>query len=141
LGDTKSLVFVVKKRDYLFGVFISAGIQLPDDPTGENMYDCDGGDFSLASHFHTPKIMMEYSRVVWVAGREGSVDEAKLTIGRWLWLGHQGGAADDMRSCRQIILRDDVPDGYVGVMNEDGIALLGGSAAFMADEVEVLSVV
>ncbi|CEL98342.1 unnamed protein product [Vitrella brassicaformis CCMP3155] len=51
VGDTKDLVFVVSKGEYVFGAFVSGGLQLPDDPTGVNEYDCDGWQFSLAGHF------------------------------------------------------------------------------------------
>jgi len=43
VGDTKPLVFVVRKDKYVFGAFISEGIQLPDDPTSSHVYDSDVG--------------------------------------------------------------------------------------------------
>ncbi|CEM28907.1 unnamed protein product [Vitrella brassicaformis CCMP3155] len=145
VGDTKGLVFVIHKPPYTFGAFISAGLQLPDDPTDENIYGCDGWEFSLAGHFSTPKITtMEGSRTMFVAGREGTGNGAKLEIvgfGVWLGLGCEGGAADDMRSCHHFILSDYLPEGYVGVRDEHGLAVFGGSQFFMADEVEVLTVV
>ncbi|CEL98338.1 unnamed protein product [Vitrella brassicaformis CCMP3155] len=155
VGDTKGLVFIVRRdmyvfrRDmyvlgeYVFGAFISGGIRLPDDPKPLNVYQCDGCDFSLAGHFDTPKMMKKGSRMVGVAGREVTMYGAKLWISGtgWLWLGCEGGAAADMRICRQRILSEYVPDGYVGVRDEHGSAMFGGSRQFMADEVEVLEVV
>jgi len=79
---------------------------------------------------------------VCVAGREGTLFRAKLVIdgiGGWLWLGC--GAAADLRSCRHGMCSVAVPDGYVGVRDEHGNAQFGGSHIFMADEVEVLTVV
>ena len=155
VGDKTRLVFVIRKDEYVFGAFISAGIELPDDPRGENKYLCDGWHFSLAGHFNKPTMMGQCGRTLRVAGREGivpvvSVFRAKLVIGCYLWLGYKGlwwgyecsAAATDMRRCRQVIsFEDDVPEGYVGVRDEDGDAVFGGSPDFMADDLEVLTVV
>ncbi|CEL98349.1 unnamed protein product [Vitrella brassicaformis CCMP3155] len=142
VGDATGLVFVIRRDKYVFSAFISAGIRLPDDPRGENGYECDVWYFSLAGHFAKgPTKVWEGKWRVCVAGREGTVDGAKLWIGVWLCLGYEGGAAGDVRSCRQLILNWVVPDGYVGVRNDYGYALFGGSEEFMADEVEVLTLV
>ncbi|CEL98344.1 unnamed protein product [Vitrella brassicaformis CCMP3155] len=144
VGDTEGLVLVIREDKYVFGVYMSDGIQVPDDPKGENVHFCDGWHFSLAGHFEKPTKMLDGRKSVWVAGREGAVGGAKLWIGRWiegrLMLGYKGGAADDMRSCRQLIDSDRVPEGYVGVRDEDGDALFGGSEHFVADEVEAIRV-
>ncbi|CEL98341.1 unnamed protein product [Vitrella brassicaformis CCMP3155] len=145
VGDTSGLVFVIRKDTYVFGAFIRAALELPHYPRGMNEYECDVWYFSLAGHFDTPT-KMEGSRMVGVAGREGTVyGVAKLGIGRrfdrWLWLGYEGGAADDMRRCRHGVPSDDVPGVYVGVRDEYDRALFGCSIDFMADEVEVLTAV
>ncbi|CEM27169.1 unnamed protein product [Vitrella brassicaformis CCMP3155] len=144
VGDANGLVFVVKKGERLFGAFISAGIQLPDDPTGENEYRCDVWHFSLAGHFAQPTKFGGVRQPVGVAGREGLTAEGleKLWNCPWLYLGCEGGAAaDDMRSCYQFIYSGCVPEGYVGPWSEYGNAAFGGRATFMADDVEVLTVV
>ncbi|CEL98333.1 unnamed protein product [Vitrella brassicaformis CCMP3155] len=142
VGDTKNLVFLIRKDKYVFGAFISANIQVPDDPTGykKKYYWCDVWYFSLAGHFAKgPTKMGEGWLPVRVAGREGTVGGAKVRVGWWLWLGCEGGARTDMRRCRQSIHRKDVPEGYVGVRRK-GNALFGGSRDFMADEVDVFVV-
>uniref|UniRef100_A0A7S1K0Z0 Uncharacterized protein n=1 Tax=Vitrella brassicaformis TaxID=1169539 RepID=A0A7S1K0Z0_9ALVE len=63
----------------------------------------------------------------------------KLMI-EWLSLGNEGSPAADLRSCFQYISSRDVPLACVGVRDGDGRALFRGSQYFMADEVEVLSV-
>ena len=142
VGDTMGLVFVIHKDKYVFGASISAGIQLPDDPKGENRYECDVWHFSLSGHFIKGPTRVEESGkgAVWVAGREGGCE--------FLCLGCEGGAANDMRSCRQyipscrqLIHRCFAREGYVGAKDKDGSAVFGGSEFFMADEVEVLTAV
>ncbi|CEM24677.1 unnamed protein product [Vitrella brassicaformis CCMP3155] len=138
VGDESELVFVVKKNAYVFGAYVSGRIKPPDDPTGENIYDCDVWHFSLSGHFKQPTKMIGGRRVR-VAGREGTVyGRAKLWIGARLWLGC--GAAADMYSCRQFVGRYDVPEGYVGPRDMHGKAVFGGSKDFMADDLEVLCV-
>ncbi|CEL98351.1 unnamed protein product [Vitrella brassicaformis CCMP3155] len=140
VGDTKGLVFVIRKDKYVFGVYMSAGIQLPHDPKGYNDYSCYVYDFSLSGHFEKPTKMLDDRRLVYVAGREGTVGKLRIDgIGGCLCLGY--GTADDMRSCRQSIPRQYVPEGYVGVRDDRGNAVFGGSEHFMADEIEVLTVV
>ncbi|CEM27066.1 unnamed protein product [Vitrella brassicaformis CCMP3155] len=51
-----------------------------------------------------------------------------------------GPPAADIRSFYQWTHSDNEPEGYTGV-RDDSDALLGGSLEFVADEVEVLSVV
>ncbi|CEM34097.1 unnamed protein product [Vitrella brassicaformis CCMP3155] len=46
----------------------------------------------------------------------------------------------DIRSCYQYIDSEYLPEGYMGVRDEDGDAVLGGSLEFTADEIEVLRV-
>ena len=54
--------------------------------------------------------------------------------------------AADIRSCLQYTNRKEVPEGYTGEWDEGyiaargdrGVAVLGGSVEFMADEIEVL---
>ncbi|CEM34008.1 unnamed protein product [Vitrella brassicaformis CCMP3155] len=122
VGDTKPLVFVVRKDKYVFGAFISEGIQLPDDPTSSHVYDSD--------YVREP-------------GRVGTIDED-------LWIGGQGwsggalslGIPTDIRICSQFTPSKYVPAGYMGKRFQlDGDAFLGGSYEFMADEIEVLQVV
>ncbi|CEM36858.1 unnamed protein product [Vitrella brassicaformis CCMP3155] len=134
VGNTKGLVFLIRKDKYVFGVYTSAGIQLPDDPRSfSSAYMCDVWRFSLAGHFETPT-RMGGGRGVHVAGPEGTVGGAKLEIDE-LYFGVRSG---NMRSCCHRIPRSHVPDGYVGVRNEYGWAVFGGSEFFMADEVEVI---
>mmetsp|Transcript_16273 Transcript_16273/g.46304 ORF Transcript_16273/g.46304 Transcript_16273/m.46304 type:complete len:279 (+) Transcript_16273:2488-3324(+) len=139
VGDRRGLVFVIRKDKYVFGVYMSAGIQLPHDPKGYNDYSCYVYDFSLSGHFEKPTKMLDDRRLVYVAGREGTVGKLRIDgIGGCLCLGY--GTADDMRSCRQSIPRQYVPEGYVGVRDDRGNAVFGGSEHFMADEIEVLHV-
>ncbi|CEM21903.1 unnamed protein product [Vitrella brassicaformis CCMP3155] len=49
VGETKPLVFVVRKDKYVFGVYVSDGIQLPDDLTTWHNYGSDVSWFSVAS--------------------------------------------------------------------------------------------
>ncbi|CEM20256.1 unnamed protein product [Vitrella brassicaformis CCMP3155] len=155
VGDAEPLVFVIRKDQYVFGAFINCGLELPDDPTDYNGYDCDLWHFSLAGHFPEPT-KIEISRVsqrVRVAGREGTLLlDAKVMIGRYLLLGvdeDSGRPAADIRSCYQFTWQRNLPAGYTGardndggtgVRNSDGDAFLGGSAYFHADEIEVLHV-
>ncbi|CEM19536.1 unnamed protein product [Vitrella brassicaformis CCMP3155] len=147
VGDAKPLVFVIKKDQYVFGAFISAGIKEPDDPTGSNFYDSDVWWFSLAGHFPQPtKIEIpEYRQWVEVAGRKGNVEGGNVYIGGLLSLGDSGTVdgppAADIRSCYQWTDSEDVPEDYTGERDGDGDAVLGGSQEFIADEIEVLSVV
>ncbi|CEL94359.1 unnamed protein product [Vitrella brassicaformis CCMP3155] len=116
VGDKTGLVFVVRKGEYVFGAFISAGLELPDDPTGSNRYDCDVWHFSLAGHFPQPT-KIDISRLAqYVAGREGSLYGASVRIGGGLRLGDDGSdwPAADIRSCFQSTDRNEVPEGYVG---------------------------
>ncbi|CEL94319.1 unnamed protein product [Vitrella brassicaformis CCMP3155] len=139
-GDTKNLVFVIRKDKYVFSAFISDGIWPPDDPTGYNDYWCDVWYFSQAGHFTKgPTKMGEGWLPVQVAGRERTADGAKVRLGGWLWLGYEGGAASDMRSCCHWIPSRVVPEDYVGV-RDHGNAVFGGSEAFMADEMDVFTV-
>ncbi|CEL98330.1 unnamed protein product [Vitrella brassicaformis CCMP3155] len=142
VGDAQQLVFVIRKDKYVFGAFISANILVPDHPRGMNRYLCDGWDFSLAGHFPRPtKVGEGLAGQMW--GDRLPVGGAKLwigAIGGWLELGCEGGVAADMRSCRHIISSHRVLEGYVGVRDEYGRALFGGSEEFMADEVEVIRV-
>jgi len=73
VGDKTGLVIIVRKDMYVFGVYISAGLQLPDDPTDYRRYSCGVWWFSLAGHFDTPtRINVPRRQYVSVAGREGS---------------------------------------------------------------------
>ncbi|CEL94354.1 unnamed protein product [Vitrella brassicaformis CCMP3155] len=54
VGDAEPLVFVIRKDKYVFGVHINCGLELPDDPTDYNDYECDVRWFSLAGHFAKP---------------------------------------------------------------------------------------
>ncbi|CEL95756.1 unnamed protein product [Vitrella brassicaformis CCMP3155] len=149
VGDTKSLVFAVRKGGCLFGAYISDGVKLPDGPTAVNSYSCDAWQFSLADHFNTPtKIdFPRYRKRVEIAARECTVDGA-VAIGDGQGLkaqlcfgyGRRDGAfGADMRSCYQNICRDFLPEGYQGARG-DGHAFFGGGAQFMADELEVIRV-
>jgi len=114
--DKTGLAFIIRKGEYVFGAFISAGLELPDDPTGSNRYDCDVWHFSLAGHFAQPT-KIEISRLAqYVAGREGSLYGASVRIGGGLRLGDDGSdwPAADIRSCFQSTDRNEVPEGYVG---------------------------
>ena len=157
VGDAKPLVFVVRKDQYVFGVYISAGIQEPDDPTDWNKYGSDVWYFSLAGHFPQPtKIEIhvpDFVRGMLVAGRKGNVGGSNLEIGGFLSLGSSGKLdgppAADIRSISQFLM--DVPEGYTGVTGflpaelyvgeRHILPLLGGSYLFMADEIEVLRAV
>jgi len=145
VGDAKPLVLVIKKDEYIFSVYISAGLRLPDEPTGDHEYDCDVWWFSLAGHFPTPtKIDIGRGQWVHVAGRQGNAGGANVHIGGMLDLGWGGSVsgrpAADIRSCSQSTDSDDLPAGYTGEW-EYGDAALGGSYEFMADEIEVLHLV
>ncbi|CEM12819.1 unnamed protein product [Vitrella brassicaformis CCMP3155] len=106
VGGKTGLVFLIRKDQYVFGSFISAGIQPPDEPTSGHWYGCDVWDFSLAGHFPEPtKIDIDdKNQCVSVAGREGQVNAASVEIGGWLRLGREVGGdapAADIRSCLQ----------------------------------------
>ncbi|CEL98008.1 unnamed protein product [Vitrella brassicaformis CCMP3155] len=134
VGDANGLVFVMKKSQYVFGACISQSIRLPTDAAAVSEYGCDGWHFSLSGHFEGAKTMMKCGQSVWVAGRQGAVyGLSKVRI----WFLCMGAGAD-MRKCCQFIPCDHVPEGYVGVRDERGDALFGGSRHFMADEVEVI---
>jgi len=143
VGDKSGLVFIIRKGTYLFGAFIIAGLQLPDDPTKSRRYVCDVWYFSLAGHFDKPtKIDIDRERhFVYVTGAEAE-ELVNMAIGTELELGFGGHGsqqpADDIRSCLQYIGSDDVPEGYTGAGDGEGDAYLGGSYEFMADEIEVL---
>ncbi|CEM34006.1 unnamed protein product [Vitrella brassicaformis CCMP3155] len=146
VGDAKPLVFVVKKDKYVFGVYISAGIQPPDDPTSSNVYGSDVWWFSLAGHFPQPtKIDIDRAeQALMVGGRKGNANGANMGIGGTIRFG-DGGTVDgqpaaDIRSCHQLTLGDYVPEEYTGVRDEYGDVVLGGSDDFIADEIEVLEV-
>ncbi|CEL99683.1 unnamed protein product [Vitrella brassicaformis CCMP3155] len=151
VGGAKPLVFVVKKDKYVFGAYVSDGIQLPDDPTGESYEECElpGCDvwyFSLAGHFPQPtKIEIdEWEQSVWVAGRERNAEGANMVIGGFIIFGDgypSDQPAADIRSCFQYTFSGYVPEGYTGVRDDEKDALLGGSLDFIADEIEVLRVV
>ena len=126
VADAKPLVFVIEKDNYVFGAFINCGLREPDDPTDRNDYDCDLWEFSLAGHFPQPtKIEMAVQGVRWRGGRRVVGDSR----------------TNDVRSCWQYTASDNVPEGYTGVRDDDGDAVLGGSIEFMAEEIEVLRVV
>ncbi|CEM13930.1 unnamed protein product [Vitrella brassicaformis CCMP3155] len=94
VGDKRGLVFVVPKGKFKYGAFISAGLELPDDPTDWNAYDCDLWHFSLAGSFPQPtKIDIDREKqYVYVAGREGGC----------LSLGHGcDKPTADIRACGQ----------------------------------------
>ncbi|CEM34035.1 unnamed protein product [Vitrella brassicaformis CCMP3155] len=138
------LVFIIRKDLYVFGAFISAGLLLSDALT---IAACTTvmWHFSLAGHFATPT-KIDFTRVqqsVWVAGSQERAYSASMSIGGCLWLGlgcrdHGGKTAADIRSCRQYISHFSMPGSYTGVRDRLGDAVLGGSRAFMADEIEVL---
>ncbi|CEL94339.1 unnamed protein product [Vitrella brassicaformis CCMP3155] len=145
VGDKTGLAFIIRKNQYVFGAFISAGLELPDGPTDINWYECDLWYFSLAGHIPKPtKIDVDRAvQYVIVAGREGSGWGGKVYISGDLLLGDGRGSgrpAADIRSCAQLTDRDFLTAGYVGERNSDGHALLGGSVCFHADEIEVLHV-
>jgi len=137
------VVLVIRKDQYLFGAYISEGIQMPDGPTDSHRYDSDVLWFSLAGHFPKPtKIDIDRERhFVYVTGAEAE-ELVNMAIGTELELGFGGHGsqqpADDIRSCLQYIGSDDVPEGYTGAGDGEGDAYLGGSYEFMADEIEVL---
>ncbi|CEM27079.1 unnamed protein product [Vitrella brassicaformis CCMP3155] len=141
VGDAKPLIFVIRKDQYVFGVYISADIQEPDDLTTWRKYDSDVWWFSLAGHFTTPtKIEIpEYRQWVEVAGREEDEVRGNMYIGGGIILGAGPTVNDppaaDIRSCNQSLF--DMPEGYMG-RDEEGYPVLGGSLKFMADEIEVL---
>jgi len=145
VGDKTGLVIIIRKGKYVFGVYISAGLQEPDDPTDTRRCECDILYISLAGHFATPT-KIDFTRVqqsVWVAGSQERAYSASMSIGGCLWLGlgcrdHGGKTAADIRSCRQYISHFSMPGSYTGVRDRLGDAVLGGSRAFMADEIEVL---
>ncbi|CEM03385.1 unnamed protein product [Vitrella brassicaformis CCMP3155] len=139
VGDEWDLVFVICKDEYVFGVFISDGLQEPDDPTARRKYECDVWWFSLAGHFAQPtKIDIHRGyQCVYVAGRDGSVGRgAKVEVGGYLELGHghsSGWPAADIRSCCQKIYSKWLPRFCTGGSFP--------SPYFMADEIEILQVV
>ncbi|CEM34028.1 unnamed protein product [Vitrella brassicaformis CCMP3155] len=155
VGDAGPLVVVIKKDQYVFGAFISGGIQSPDHTAGGGFYKCDGTaifhydmiydgfrtyecdvwHFSLAGHFPQPTKI------------EGNPERqyVGLLSERWasMYIGGPGrlylGPAADIRNCSQWTDSEYVPDGYTGERIElDGDAFLGGSYEFTADEIEVL---
>ncbi|CEL99668.1 unnamed protein product [Vitrella brassicaformis CCMP3155] len=146
VGDAKPLVFVVKKDQYVFGAFINCGLELPDKPTSRHDYECGVWWFSLAGHFPLPTKMEidRYDQFVGVAGREGSIwpGPSNMYIAYIIFLGYGWPSvqpAADIRSCEQYHSEAlDVPEGYSGERSDSGLALLGGSRKFMADEIEVL---
>ncbi|CEM34071.1 unnamed protein product [Vitrella brassicaformis CCMP3155] len=147
VASKNGLVIIIRRGTYVFGVYISAGLQLPDDPTKSRRYSCDLWYFSLAGHFPTPtKIdINEECQLVVVAGRERIVGGANVYIGGdlrlgWGGFGRGGRPAVDICRCRQWT-SGHVPEGYTGERDEDGCAMLGGVSEFMADEIEVLHVV
>jgi len=141
VGDAKPIVFVVRNGPHDFGVYISKGLRLPDDPFDSREYESDVWWFSLADAFGGP-IKIEIPReeqYVAVAGREGNADEsANVLIGGALWLGwgnYPRGPSSDIRSCFQVSDSEYVPEGYTRVREElTGSVYLGGY-------VEVLHVV
>jgi len=148
VGDRRGLVFVIRKKTYVFGCCISGGLQPPDDPTDSyHYYRCDVWWFSLAGHFKRPTkidISPQWQLLV-VAGREGAASGASVRIGGHLWLGcgssgSGGGPAADIRRCSQLTVPQWVPEGYQGVRDGRGSVYLGGTFDFVADEVEVLCV-
>ncbi|CEM34054.1 unnamed protein product [Vitrella brassicaformis CCMP3155] len=143
VGDKTGLVIIVRRGRYVFGVYISAGLQPPDDPTSYRRCNCDVWWFSLVGHFDKPtKIKIDRGQWVFVAGREGSASGASVYISGNLYLGDGGvWPAADIRSCYQYTNNKNVPAGYMGDRDKFGEALLGGSKKFMADEIEVLQVV
>ncbi|CEM36482.1 unnamed protein product [Vitrella brassicaformis CCMP3155] len=146
VGDAKPLILVIKKDQYVFGVYVSAGIQEPDDPTSDHEYRSDIWWFSLAGHFDEPtKIEIpQENQGVTVAGRKWNAFGANMGIGGGILLGWSGTSdgppSADIRSCYQYTRSEYVPEGYMGVMDEEGDALLGGSQNFIVNEIEVLSV-
>ena len=146
VGDAKPLVFVIRKDKYVFGAFINCSLELPDDPTSVNDYECDLWCFSLAGHFDKPTKIDEDEdgQYVFVAGREGSLMYgANMWIGGHLYLGDDEAGdrpAADIRSCMQVTPSYYLPEGYTGERESFGDAVLGGSASFLADEIEVLHV-
>ncbi|CEM34082.1 unnamed protein product [Vitrella brassicaformis CCMP3155] len=122
VGDKLLLVFIIRKGRYVFGAFISGGLELPENPTDCNEYDCDVWWFSLAGHFWRPTKI--------------DIPQQKQRVIRW----RERRGLPAVRSCLQAIDSSDVPAGYWGKWTGYGDACLGGRDGFVADEVEVLAV-
>mmetsp|Transcript_15353 Transcript_15353/g.36489 ORF Transcript_15353/g.36489 Transcript_15353/m.36489 type:complete len:206 (+) Transcript_15353:77-694(+) len=155
VGDKTGLVFIIRTGRYVFGAYISAGLQLPDDPTSYRTYDSDVWWFSLAGHFLTPTKIEIDQDLQWVrvAGREADECRENVWIHSYLRLGYGescfGQPAADIRSCSQNAYSHISPsEGYMGTVFDDVFhdesycpqhALLAGEAgSFMADEIVVL---
>jgi len=144
------VVLVIRKDQYLFGAYISEGIQMPDGPTDSHRYDSDVLWFSLAGHFPKPtKMNITRQQIVDVAGRKYGNTSAVIEAGVPLsYLVHHhlvhlrlGEFPETgITSCYQYTPSENVPAGYTGERDEGGNALLGGSKYSMADEIEVLHV-
>ncbi|CEM19545.1 unnamed protein product [Vitrella brassicaformis CCMP3155] len=161
-----NVVIVIRNAQYAFGAFISEGIRLPAFNSTTGMmprwhgYESDVWFFSLAGHYeNATKIEIDQqSQDVLVASQiwgnpmapcfGGLVPRynARVVVGRDLSLGRSlsGGcwplSTDDIRKGRQSTDANDVPEGYMGVTDENGNALLGGSRQFIADEIEIFAV-
>ncbi|CEM33992.1 unnamed protein product [Vitrella brassicaformis CCMP3155] len=150
VGDKTGLVIIIRKGKYVFGVYISAGLQEPDDPTDTRRCECDILYISLAGHFATPtKIDLRGGlrgcggQAVFVTGREGSAGGTRVYVAGCLWMGCESdeGPAVGICRCEQYTNSWNVPAGYTGERNSTGDALLAGEESFHADEREVLHVV
>jgi len=161
VGTRTGLAIIIKKDTYLFGVYINAGLQLPDDRSRLLPYwtlswwarrdvCCDVWFFSLAGHFPKPtKMNITRQQIVDVAGRKYGNTSAVIEAGVPLsYLVHHhlvhlrlGEFPETgITSCYQYTPSENVPAGYTGERDEGGNALLGGSKYSMADEIEVLHV-
>jgi len=152
VGDAEPLVFVIRKDKYVFGVHINCGLELPDDPTDYNDYECDVRWFSLAGHFAKPTKIdareMYQGVDVMVAGHSAGGVSVMIggyrRLGGYLkldelyrWVPEDGWVHDgDIRNCAQYTTSSFMPAGYTGESSVG--ALLGGSYRFHADEIEVL---
>ncbi|CEL97964.1 unnamed protein product [Vitrella brassicaformis CCMP3155] len=147
VGDASPLVFLVMKGPAVLGATMSLGIKLPDGTAMEKEYYCAVKLFFLSGHFGDdrprtiPVPSWDCPDRVRVLAPEGAVDgRGKLELAS----PYSGALSlaygcDDVRQCHQVIPKRDVPDGYQGRRNEDGRALPGGSAIFMADDVLCLT--
>ncbi|CEM33066.1 unnamed protein product [Vitrella brassicaformis CCMP3155] len=153
VANEKDLAIVIRQDKYVFGVYISEGIQTPANPYESRKYQCEVFWFSLSGRYKEPtRIDIPWRVTCDVAGRNGTVrvgrhrSAARMYVGG-LFLADVGSSrpAADIRECSQKTRWDWLPEGYEGatedyVSERNGGLPLGGSEFFVADDIEVLQV-
>mmetsp|Transcript_47287 Transcript_47287/g.118071 ORF Transcript_47287/g.118071 Transcript_47287/m.118071 type:complete len:98 (-) Transcript_47287:121-414(-) len=81
---------------------------------------------------HWPKLCIGWGMRIGTFDRKGIYFDRK---------GNYLSSSDDVRSCSHAIVSRRIPEGYVGVRNWDDNAVFGCNEYFMANEMEVLTVV